>query len=65
MYSRMRIQTADTQSVNMAEMETNKCDGSPENDKSVNIEKDTFIDKWGFGLQELYKLGLQFYKGVC
>ena len=32
-------------------------------DKQSFITSDIFIDKWGFDLENLYKIALKFYKG--
>ena len=38
---------------------------SPEEPIETNNENkdDEYLEKWGFILEDLYKLGLQFYKG--
>ncbi len=36
---------------------------SPLPDTNDNICPDEYQDKWGFSLEELYKIALKFYKG--
>jgi len=36
---------------------TNSCESN------VDVQMDMFSDTWGFSLEDLYKIGVTFYKG--
>ena len=49
-----KVNDLDVNSLNISESQQN----------GVNESNDEFTGKWGFPMEELYKLALKFYKGI-
>ena len=46
------------------DLSVNSLNISESQQNGVNESSDEFTEKWGFPMEELYKLALKFYKGM-
>ena len=60
--SKLKMATNELEKVN--DLSVNSLNISESQQNGVNESSDEFTEKWGFPMEELYKLALKFYKGM-